>query len=140
MRKYKHIKNQVRYTRGKATRSCWSCKKAIDCMAYRFSSDSSRSYHEKEETICFKTTNGCSVDQPNFSLLETKEPHYLYSLHTYFLLEPFVSIKIAIVTCSSPYDNDPKRFINREATEAWIYPGIGGDLRIINFELMFIHS
>jgi hypothetical protein len=95
-------------------------------MAYRFSSDSSRSYHEKEETICFKTTNGCSVDHPNFSLLETKEPHYLYSLHTYFLLEPFVSIKIAIVTCSSPYDNDPKRFINRKATEAWIYPGIGG--------------
>jgi hypothetical protein len=42
-------------------------------------------------------------------------------LHTYFLFEPFVSIEIAIVTCSSTYENDPRRFINLEAIETWLF-------------------
>ena len=80
------------------------------------------------------------MDHPHFSLLEIKEPYCFYSLHTYFLLEPFVSIEIAVVTCSSTYENDPKQFINWEAIEAWIYDGISGisGLLISNYVYPFL--
>lgn len=126
MRKYKHIQNQARYTEEKL----WDLvdlaqKRSTVWHIVSHQIPVEVSMKKKKQSVSRSPMDARWMDHLNFSLLETKEPH-CFSLHTYFFLEPFVSLEIAVVTCSTAYQNGPKWFINGEAIEASIYPGITG--------------